>query len=140
MRNVFGEPIEREGVTLMPAAAVIGGGGAGSGDGERQPDGTRPIGCGGGFGGIAWPAGAFELRDGTVRWHAALDKTRIALSAIFFGYLLLRVMLRAAATGSHLELELDLAGAEGDPPPGVRLDDEVAVVVDAGARPLSVRP
>ena len=93
VRNVFGEPIEREGVTLVPAATVIGGGGAGSGDGEPQPDGTRPTGYGGGFGGISWPAGAFELRDGSVRWHAALDKTRIALSAIFFGYLLLRLLL-----------------------------------------------
>jgi len=95
-RTVFSEPVERDGVTLVPAASVFGGGGLGVGD--ASPDGTKPAGGGGGYGVAAWPAGAFEVRDGSVTWHPALDKTRIALSAVFFGYLLLRVLL--SRTGS----------------------------------------
>ena len=31
VRQVFGEPVERDGVTVIPAATVIGGGGGGGG-------------------------------------------------------------------------------------------------------------
>ena len=36
VRQVFGEPVERDGVTVIPAATVIGGGGGGGG-GSRAP-------------------------------------------------------------------------------------------------------
>ncbi len=89
--TVFGEPVEREGVTLVPAATVFGGGGFGSND--AGADGQPPAGAGGGYGLAAWPAGAFEVRDDSVRWHPALDRTRIAASALFFGYLLVKLLL-----------------------------------------------
>jgi uncharacterized spore protein YtfJ len=87
---VFGEPVEREGITLVPAATVFGGGGFGSND--AGSDGQPPAGAGGGYGLAAWPAGAFEVRDDSVRWHPAFDRTQIAASAIFLAYLLLRAL------------------------------------------------
>src|SRR6185295_11122246 len=64
VRRVFGEPIHADGVTVIPAATVRGGGGAGS----RGVDGG-----GGGFGLTARPAGVFTIRNGSVRWRPALD-------------------------------------------------------------------
>jgi uncharacterized spore protein YtfJ len=75
VRRVFGDPIERDGVTVIPAANVRGGGGGGGGSG---PDGE---GSGGGFGVSATPAGAYVIKDGTVRWEPALDLGR----TIFMG-------------------------------------------------------
>ncbi len=77
VRRVFGEPIERDGVTVIPAAKVRGGGGGGSGSGPNGEGG------GGGFGMSATPAGAYVIRNGTVRWEPALDLGRtIALGQI----------------------------------------------------------
>jgi uncharacterized spore protein YtfJ len=77
VRRVFGDPIERDGVTIIPAAKVRGGGGGGGGEG---PDGR---GSGGGFGVSATPAGAYVIKNGTVRWEPALDLGR----TIFMGQL-----------------------------------------------------
>lgn len=70
-RRVFGEPYERDGVTVIPAAVLRGGAGGGSGQDERGQHGE-----GGGFGLIARPAGAYILRGGTVRWRPAFDVNR----------------------------------------------------------------
>jgi uncharacterized spore protein YtfJ len=70
--RVFGEPYERDGVTVIPAAAVRGG--AGGGGGKQQ---TGEEGEGGGFGLLARPAGAFVIKDGTVTWQPAVDVNRI---------------------------------------------------------------
>jgi uncharacterized spore protein YtfJ len=60
--RVFGEPYERDGVTLIPAAAVRGGAGGGTGKkGETGEEGE-----GGGFGLVARPAGAYVIKNGTV--------------------------------------------------------------------------
>jgi uncharacterized spore protein YtfJ len=69
-RTVFAEPIERDGILIIPAAKVRGGGGGG-GDSENN--------AGGGFGLSAKPAGAYVVRDGNVRWEPALDINRIVL-------------------------------------------------------------
>lgn len=55
----YGEPLERGGVTLVPAAWVAGGGGFGFGGAEADQVGDG----GGGFGVFAVPLGAFELTD-----------------------------------------------------------------------------
>ena len=68
--RVFGEPVERDGVTLVPVAKVRGGGGGG-GDAEHNG--------GGGFGIAARPAGAYVIREGVVAWEPATDPDRIAL-------------------------------------------------------------
>jgi uncharacterized spore protein YtfJ len=75
--RVFGEPYERDGVTIIPAAVVRGGAGGGSGEvpkGEGRGGGT-------GFGLSARPVGAFVLRDGSWEWKPAVDVTRIILGA-----------------------------------------------------------
>lgn len=74
VKRVFGEPYERNGVTVIPAAAF--GGGAGGG-GDNRPEG----GSGGGFGLGAKPAGVYVIRDGVVTWQPALDINKI-ISAI----------------------------------------------------------
>jgi uncharacterized spore protein YtfJ len=74
VRRVFGEPYERDGVTVIPAAAVTGGGGGGTGQ-----DGDGVGGAGGGFGIRARPVGAYVIRDGVVRWEPSLDLNRIIL-------------------------------------------------------------
>ena len=82
VKRVYGEPIERDGVLVIPAAMVAGGGGGGLGtgtgfgpDGEQQGEGT---GTGGGWGVQARPVGAFVVRDGVVTWVPAIDWARMA--------------------------------------------------------------
>lgn len=77
VRRVFGEPYEKNGVTVIPAAAVRGGGGGGEGE---QPDG-QGRGSGGGFGIFERPVGAFVIRGDEVTWQPAVDATRIVLTA-----------------------------------------------------------
>jgi uncharacterized spore protein YtfJ len=76
--RVFGQPVERDGVTVIPAATVIGGGGGGSG---RNPA-TGERGDGGGFGVLARPAGAYVIKDGEVSWQPAVDVNRIVALGI----------------------------------------------------------
>ena len=68
-RRVFGDPIQADGVTLVPAAVVNGGGGGGGGGAEG----------GAGFGLSARPAGMFVVRNGDVRWRPAIDVNRVVL-------------------------------------------------------------
>lgn len=85
--RVFGEPYERNGVTVIPAAAV--GGGAGGGGGG-DPEGGE--GSGGGFGLSARPAGAIVIADGAVTWRPAVDANRAlaTFGAVAIVYLLTR--------------------------------------------------
>ena len=67
MRRVYGEAIERDGVTLVPAAMVVGGGG-----GDEAGNG------GGGFGLMARPIGAWAIRDSEVSWRPVVDLPLLA--------------------------------------------------------------
>jgi uncharacterized spore protein YtfJ len=90
VKRVYGAPYERDGVTVIPAAAVGGAGGGGSGeDSERNQ-----VGGGSGFGLGARPVGAFVIEDGKVRWQPAFDATRIAQQALIAAGLLALVLLR----------------------------------------------
>jgi uncharacterized spore protein YtfJ len=71
VKRVYGTPIEKDGLTIIPAASVGGGGGGGGGPADS--------GSGVGFGMQARPVGAFVIKDGEVRWEPAIDATRIAL-------------------------------------------------------------
>jgi hypothetical protein len=72
--QVFGPPVQRDGVTVVPVAHVRAGGGLG-GAAHRGPHETN-----GGFGFVARPAGAWIIEDsGAVRWQPAFDVTRIAV-------------------------------------------------------------
>jgi uncharacterized spore protein YtfJ len=101
--RVFGEPVKQDGVIVIPAATVIGGGGGGESDGgspektkgsSASPASAARAGSGMGFGLVAWPSGAIEIRDGHARWRPAIDVTRLAIAAMFFGLLALRTILR----------------------------------------------
>lgn len=81
VRRVFGDPVEKGGVTVIPVAVVAGGGGGGEGTASAAEGGPQE-GSGGGFGGMARPAGVYVLHDDSVEWMPALDVTKIALAAI----------------------------------------------------------
>jgi uncharacterized spore protein YtfJ len=91
VKRVFGDPIERDGVVVIPAAYVSGGGGGGGG---TQPDGNT--GGGAGFGVRSRPAGALVMRDGAVDWVPARDpERRLAIYATLaaLGLLTVRSLL-----------------------------------------------
>jgi uncharacterized spore protein YtfJ len=95
VRRVFGEPYERDGVTVIPVAAVRGGGGGGGGQGPQGESGS-----GGGFGLSARAAGAFVVRGGHVSWTPAVDLSRVILGAQVVGVvaiLALRSVLKVRA-------------------------------------------
>ena len=75
VKRVFGEPYEKDGVTVIPAARVQGGAGGGSGE---DPN-SQGRGSGSGFGVTARPVGAFIIRDGDLSWRPAVDVNRIIL-------------------------------------------------------------
>lgn len=77
VERVFGVPIERDGMTLIPAAAVRGG--SGGGGSEASED--APSGSGVGFGLAARPVGAYRIEDGSVEWIPAADTTRVIVLA-----------------------------------------------------------
>ena len=105
--RVYGDPIERDGMLIIPAAAVRGGGGGGGGEGTGpQPTGVAngesgaPTGEGSGqgfgFGMDARPVGAFVVRGDDVRWEPAIDRNRqiaIAGAVAALGLLTLRSLL-----------------------------------------------
>ena len=75
VRRVFGDPYEKDGVTVIPAARVqgaVGGGGGEAPGGEGSGTGT-------GFAMNSKPFGVFVMKDGDVVWRPAIDATRIAL-------------------------------------------------------------
>ena len=76
--RVFGEPCERDGVTVIPAATIRGGAGGGAG---RKAE-TQEEGDGGGFGLVARPVGAYVIKDGAVTWQPAVDVNRIVTTAV----------------------------------------------------------
>jgi uncharacterized spore protein YtfJ len=75
VKRVFGEPYEKNGVTVIPAARVQGGAGGGGGEG---PEG-QGRGSGTGFGLSARPVGAYLIRGDEVTWRPAVDLNRIVL-------------------------------------------------------------
>ena len=89
VKRVFGDPYEKDGVTVIPVASVMGGAGAGGGTGvgprtgsaseEAGAKGAADSGYGMGYGLRATPAGVYVIKDGEVEWKPALDTSRLAL-------------------------------------------------------------
>ncbi len=75
-KMVFAEPIERNGLTVIPAARVAAGGGGGNGRDRHGQEGE-----GGGHGPTARPVGAYVIEDGKLRWEPAVDVNRLATIA-----------------------------------------------------------
>lgn len=100
VKRVFGEPYEKNGVTVIPVARVQGGAGGGTGEG---PEGQGK-GSGGGFGMSARPAGTFMIRGDDVIWRPAVDVNRlilgsqiVAIVALLVGRTALKARARAKA-------------------------------------------
>ena len=74
VKRVYGDPYEKNGLTVIPAATVRGGGGAGGGEKDGGESGT-----GGGFGLTARPVGAWIIDDGHANWKPAIDVNRVVL-------------------------------------------------------------
>ena len=94
VKRVYGDPYEKDGMTFIPAAAVMGGGGGGGGEeGDRS-------GSGGGFGVRARPVGAYRIKGDEIEWIPATDTTRV----IIFGQVIALVALlvfRSVRRSSH---------------------------------------
>jgi uncharacterized spore protein YtfJ len=75
-KMVYGEPIERGGLTVIPAARVAAGGGGGNGRDRHGQEGE-----GAGLGLSARPVGAYVIEDGKLRWEPAIDVNRLAAVA-----------------------------------------------------------
>jgi len=92
--TIFGDPVEREGITVIPVARARfgfgGGGGAGAGAGEGS-------GGGGGGGVSVTPVGYIEVRDGTARFKRILGPSD--LLALFAGASLAALAVRRLLAG-----------------------------------------
>lgn len=128
--RVFGEPIERDGITIVPVANVMGGGGGGEGtptemgaqgaaggeSGEGMGARHGASGTGVGFGMRATPAGVYEIKDGQVRWIPALDVGRVALVgqlvAIVF-LLVIRSIARSRTAAGTIAAAQGMGGSRG---------------------------
>lgn len=87
--TVVGEPIEHDGVKVIPLARARYGFGGGEGPAEQE-------GGGGGGGASIKPIGYVELRDGHARFHRVIDAEGVAM-LMTAGALLVLVLSRAAA-------------------------------------------
>lgn len=70
VRRVFGDALEKDGVTIIPVAKVVGGGGGGE---DMQSNG------GAGFGLSSRPVGVLVIKDGKVGWRPAFDLNRLII-------------------------------------------------------------
>ena len=86
VRRVFGEPVERDGLVVIPVAVALGGGGGGTGPDEQ--------GSGGGLGGMVRGIGVYSIRDGQVRFVPAVDTTALAAMGVLLAGLVLRARRR----------------------------------------------
>jgi uncharacterized spore protein YtfJ len=82
VKRVFGDPYEKDGVTIIPAARVQGGAGGGKGEG---PEGEGK-GSGSGFGVNARPAGAYVIHGDEVDWRPAVDPNKVIVGAAIVAF------------------------------------------------------
>ena len=114
VKRVYGEPYEKNGVTVIPAATVMGGAGGGEGtvtteapaEGNEAGKPTGPGGFGGGFGISGRPAGAFVVKGDDVRWLPAVDVNRLMFGFQLVLIVFFLVMRSMAKTRAKSRLEL----------------------------------
>jgi uncharacterized spore protein YtfJ len=78
VKRVFGDPIEKDGVTVIPVAKISGGGGGGGGQDDEGASGG-----GVGYGLKAEPVGAYIISNGELTWRPAMppvDVTKIVVT------------------------------------------------------------
>jgi uncharacterized spore protein YtfJ len=96
-RRVFSEPYERNGVTVILASRVQGGGGGGAGQEGPASERQGQTGWGGGFGLSATPVGAFVLRGEEVRWVPAIDVNKVVMGGQLVAVVALLTIRRIVA-------------------------------------------
>ena len=79
VHRVFGDPVEKDNMTIIPVAMVSGGGGGGSAPAKGEDEAET---SGGGFGGMARPAGVYVVHADSVEWQPALNVTILGLAGI----------------------------------------------------------
>jgi uncharacterized spore protein YtfJ len=87
--RVYGEPIQKNGVTLIPVAEVMGGAGGGSDEAKNG---------GGGFGVSARPVGMWVIRGEAVHWEPAVDATKLGLRGMVVAIVFLFVVRSVVKT------------------------------------------
>src|SRR3954465_15409322 len=97
--HIFGEPVERDGVTVIPVATArwgLGGGGGKRGVAPREGGGggggkgglaSRQEGMGGGGGVVVQPAGYIEIKGGETRYRPIVDPKLVIGAALAGGVL-----------------------------------------------------
>jgi uncharacterized spore protein YtfJ len=111
-KRVFGAPYEKNGVTVIPAARIMGGLGGGEGQAPGD-DGTQSTGSGGGFGVYGRPAGAYVVKGDSVTWLPAVDVNRLMLGfqiALIVFLLVVRSVMKARAKAEMARSELASKG------------------------------
>jgi uncharacterized spore protein YtfJ len=95
VQNVFGEPIEAHGKTIIPVARVKYGLGAGGG-GENKSGTDDAVGGAGGGGGVqVTPIGVIEVTDGGTRFLRFFDPqmaAKLVAGGVVLGLLLRRAL------------------------------------------------
>lgn len=91
VKRVFGAPIEKDGVLVIPVANIRGtfGGGEGS---PSAADPTRLSGWGGGGAWSVTPAGTYVMKNGEMSWIPAVDANRSILLGCLTGIISLLVL------------------------------------------------
>ena len=113
VRRVFGEPFEKDGVTVIPAAKVQGAVGGGGGEGPEGEGG----GTGSGFAMNTKPFGLFVMRDGDVSWRPAVDVNRMILGGqivVIVALLLVRAIVKTRSQANTLSMLRNLVKARAD--------------------------
>jgi uncharacterized spore protein YtfJ len=82
VQAIFGEPVERGGVAIIPVARIklCGGGGGGQGKSRHTPE--EGTGGGLGFHLTASPVGYIKIANGTATFEKTPDITRLILGGI----------------------------------------------------------
>jgi uncharacterized spore protein YtfJ len=80
VKTIFGDPVEKDGVTVIPVARARWrfGGGNNSGGNTRENQTGEGTSSGSGGGVTVSPAGYVEVRDGRARFHPIYDPANVA--------------------------------------------------------------
>jgi uncharacterized spore protein YtfJ len=84
VRRVYGEPYEKDGVTIIPTARISVRGGSGVARGGEH--------SGGGFRVDAEPVGAYVIKDGDVEWQPVFDLSGVIRRGQLVGLVALLVI------------------------------------------------
>ena len=90
--TVFGDPVVREGITVIPVAKALWGFGGGAGQRKDQSDGSAQGDGGGGGGGVqVTPVGFIEIKNNEANFRPI---RRLSLSWVVLGSIFSLVLLR----------------------------------------------